>query len=58
MRRAEATQQVAIFEDLMDCIKTAAKEINKTHKEIEVQKSKVKDEINELMAMIDEIPEK
>lgn len=58
MRRAEPTQDIAIFNEIMACIKSASKEISKTHKEIEAQKSKVKDEIDELMALIDEIPEK
>jgi hypothetical protein len=57
MRRAEPDSDTEHFNSAITLFKRAEKEILDVHKEYERGRNKIREEINELLALIESIPE-
>jgi len=57
MRNLRPDQDTEIFNEAMECLKTAGKQIKQAQKEYDAGKKRVKIDIEELFNIMDEIPE-
>ena len=57
MKKLRRTPDTQAFEDVKSLIAKATREIKSAHLEIEVEKQEIKDEIGELLALLEDFPD-